>query len=84
MKVTFFTIDATRADFDVFWRLVGTVAKEGHMDSLAIAGTFGVMNPEATSYLVKKVAKVTRKPIEIHAHNDFGLGRGYSSRQGQA
>jgi isopropylmalate/homocitrate/citramalate synthase len=74
LKLTFFTIDATRASFDVFWRLVGTVAKEGHMDALAIADTFGVMKPEAVSYFVKKVIKVTRKPVEIHAHNDFGLG----------
>lgn len=74
LKLTFFTIDATRAPFDVFWKLVGTVAKEGHMDALAIADTFGVMKPEAITYFVKKVAKVAKKPVEIHAHNDFGLG----------
>jgi len=73
LKVTFFTIDSTRTPFRAFWKLVGTVAKEGHMDALAIADTFGVINPEATSYLVKKVLQVTRKPVEIHAHNDFGL-----------
>ncbi len=74
LKVTFFTIDATRSSFDVFWKLVGTVAKEGHMDALALADTFGVLNPQATSYFVDKIRSVTRKPIEIHAHNDFGLG----------
>lgn len=74
LKLTFFTIDATRAPFKVFWRLVGTVAKEGHMDALALADTFGVMNPEATAYFVKKVKRVTSKPVEIHAHNDYGLG----------
>jgi isopropylmalate/homocitrate/citramalate synthase len=74
LKVTFFTIDSTRAPFNVFWRLVGTVAKEGHMDALAVADTFGVMNPEATSYFIKRVMQVTKKPVEIHAHNDFGLG----------
>jgi isopropylmalate/homocitrate/citramalate synthase len=73
LKVTFFTIDATRAPFNVFWKLVGTVADEGHMDALALADTFGVMKPEAISYLVKRVKKMTKKPVEMHAHNDYGL-----------
>ena len=73
LEVTFFTIDATRAKFDVFWKLVGGVAKEGHMDSLAVADTFGVMNPEAMAHLIRRVARVTKKPVEVHAHNDFGL-----------
>lgn len=74
LKVAFFTIDSTRADFDVFWRLVGSVAKKGHMDSLVLADTFGVMTPQAYAYLVSRIKKKTNKPIEVHAHNDFGLG----------
>jgi isopropylmalate/homocitrate/citramalate synthase len=74
LKVAFFTIDSTRASFNVFWRLVGSVATEGHMDSLVVADTFGVMNPQAYAYFISKIKKKTRKPIEVHAHNDFGLG----------
>jgi len=74
LYVAFFTIDSTRADFDVFWRLISKVANQGHMDSLAVADTFGVMNPQAYSYFISRIKKVTKKPIEIHAHNDFGLG----------
>jgi isopropylmalate/homocitrate/citramalate synthase len=74
LKVTFFTIDSTRASMDVISKLTGKVAKEGHMDALALADTFGVLNPEATFYFVKKMIKMLRKPVEIHAHNDFGLG----------
>lgn len=74
LKVTFFTIDSTRATTAVISRLVGRVAKEGHMDALALADTFGVLNPQATSYFVKKMRSALKKPIEIHAHNDFGLG----------
>jgi len=73
LYVTFFTIDSTRTDFDVFWRLVGSVATKGHMDSLAVADTFGVMNPQAYAHFVSKIRGVTKKPIEVHAHNDFGL-----------
>lgn len=74
LKVTFFTIDSTRATTTVISRLVGRVAKEGHMDALALADTFGVLNPQATYYFVKKMRSSLKKPIEIHAHNDFGLG----------
>jgi isopropylmalate/homocitrate/citramalate synthase len=74
LHVAFFTIDSTRANFDVFWRLVGSVATKGHMDSLVVADTFGVMNPEACTYFISKIKKMTNKPVEIHAHNDFGLG----------
>lgn len=73
LYVTFFTIDSTRARFDVFWRLVGGVANEGHMDSLAVADTFGVMSPQAYSCFIAKIRQATGKPIEVHAHNDFGL-----------
>lgn len=74
LKVAFFTIDSTRATFNVFWRLVGSVATKGHMDSLVVADTFGVMNPQAYAHFIQKIKKKTRKPIEVHAHNDFGLG----------
>jgi len=74
LYVTFFTIDSTRADFETFWKLVGSVASQGHMDSLAVADTFGVMNPQAYAHFISRIRKVTDKPVEIHAHNDFGLG----------
>ncbi len=77
LPVTFFTIDSTRASFDVFWRLVNSVATEGHMDALTIVDTFGVASPHAISYFVRKVKEKmgkNAKPLEIHVHNDFGLG----------
>lgn len=74
LKVTFFTIDSTRASFDVISKLTGRVAREGYLDALALADTFGVLNPQATAYFVKKMHSLIKKPIEIHAHNDFGLG----------
>lgn len=73
LKVTFFTIDATRAPFDTFWKIASRVIEEGHMDSFALADTFGVLNPHAAMFFIKKIKEMTNKPIEIHAHNDFGL-----------
>lgn len=43
------------------------------MDSFALADTFGVLNPQATMFFIKKIKSKTDKPVEIHAHNDFGL-----------
>lgn len=76
LPVTFFTIDSTRASFDVFWRLVNSVATEGYMDALTLVDTFGVASPHAVSYFVRKVKEKmgkNLKPLEIHVHNDFGL-----------
>ena len=53
LRVTFFTIDATRAPFDTFWKIAGQVIKDGHMDSFALADTFGVLNPQATTFFIK-------------------------------
>ncbi|MEM4093251.1 MAG: hypothetical protein QW837_09465 [Conexivisphaerales archaeon] len=74
LKVTFFTIDASRSPFETFWHIVGKVAEEGYMDTLTVADTFGVFNPLGTTYFIRKLKGLTNKPIEIHAHNDFGLG----------
>ena len=74
LKVTFFTIDFTRVTLKVISRLVGKVAKEGYMDAVALADTFGVLNPQATEFFVRKIRQMLRKPIEVHANNDFGLG----------
>lgn len=73
LPVTFFTIDSTRASFEVFWKLVNSVATEGHMDALTLVDTFGVASPRAVSYFVRKVKERVKKPLEIHVHNDFGL-----------
>ncbi|MEM3087718.1 MAG: pyruvate carboxyltransferase, partial [Candidatus Bathyarchaeia archaeon] len=74
LYVTFFTIDQTRADLAWCLKLLERVATEGHMDSLAVVDTFGVCGPQAIAYLVKKIKESIKKPVEIHCHNDFGLG----------
>jgi isopropylmalate/homocitrate/citramalate synthase len=73
LHVSFFTIDGTRADLDWWFKLVGKVAAEGHMDSLVLVDTFGVCMPEAIRYLVRRAKQQFGVPIEVHLHNDFGL-----------
>lgn len=73
LYVAFFTIDATRANMEWWFKIINKVANEGHMDSLVLVDTFGVCTPEAIRYFTKKAREKFNKPIEVHFHNDFGL-----------
>jgi isopropylmalate/homocitrate/citramalate synthase len=44
------------------------------MDSLTLADSFGGCTPEAVGMVVRKLKQRFAKPIEIHCHEDFGLG----------
>ncbi len=74
LYTVFFPIDMSRADMTWVLDLVETVATEGHMDALAIVDTFGGLNPHAIPYLIKKTKERIDKPIEVHFHDDYGLG----------
>jgi isopropylmalate/homocitrate/citramalate synthase len=74
LHTVFFTIDATRTELNRFLDIVERVATEGHMDALTIADTVGGTTPDAIGHVVKKVIARLNKPVEIHCHQDFGLG----------
>lgn len=73
LHVAFFTIEGTRVDLNWWFRIVDKVATEGRMDSLVLVDTFGVCNPEAIRYFVRKAREHFNKPLEAHFHNYFGL-----------
>ena len=74
LYTVFFTIDGTRTDMDTYFNLVTRVANEGHMDALAVVDTMGGLAPHACNYLIKKIKTVVDKPLEVHFHDDYGLG----------
>src|SRR6266566_6432080 len=74
LYTVFFTIDATRTELNRFLDIVSQVASEGHMDALTMADTVGVCTPDAIYHVVKRVIDRLKKPVEIHCHQDFGLG----------
>lgn len=74
LEVVFFPIDFTRAEINWVLDLILRVAKEGHMDALALVDTFGVLAPHAIPYLVREVKKRVNKRLEAHFHMDFGMG----------
>jgi isopropylmalate/homocitrate/citramalate synthase len=74
MFVSFFPIDSTRADITTFLNMIEIIARDGHMDSLALVDTFGVLSPQAAAFMTKKVKERISKPLEAHFHMDFSLG----------
>lgn len=74
LYTVFFPIDASRADINWFLDLIQKVSTEGYMDALVLVDTLGGINPHAVPYLVKKVKERINKPLELHFHDDFGLG----------
>ncbi len=72
--VSFFPIDSTRADITTFLNMIEVIARDGHMDSLALVDTFGVLSPQAAAFMTRKVKERISKPLEAHFHMDFSLG----------
>lgn len=74
MQVSFFPIDSTRANITDFLDLIQLIERDGHMDSLALVDTFGVLSPNAAAFMARKVRERISKPLEAHFHMDFSLG----------
>ncbi len=74
LYVSFFPIDSTRADITTFLNMIEVIARDGHMDSLALVDTFGVLSPQAAAFMTRKVKERINKPLQAHFHMDFSLG----------
>ncbi len=74
LEVVFFPIDFTRAELTWVLDLINRVAKDGHMDALALVDTFGVISPHAMQYFTRAVQSKIDARLEAHFHQDFGMG----------
>ena len=74
LHTLFFPYDTTRAREEDLTNLLTSLMSEAPPDSVGIVDTMGCASPEAIKYLVRKVKGLTNLPIEIHTHNDFGMG----------
>lgn len=71
----FFPYDTTRARPDDLENLCKGIMDRSPPDAIGIVDTMGCATPEAIRYLVRWVKQLTNDlPVEIHTHNDFGLG----------
>ncbi|MGR3290857.1 MAG: LeuA family protein [Paracoccaceae bacterium] len=74
LYAVFFPYDTTRARPEDLTNLCKAIMAESPPDSIGIVDTMGCATPEAIKYMVRWVKEMTGLPIEIHTHNDFGLG----------
>ncbi len=74
LYAVFFPYDTTRAREEDLTNLCKAITQEAMPDSIGIVDTMGCATPEAIKYMVRWVKDMTGLPIEIHTHNDFGMG----------
>ncbi len=74
LYTVFFTIDSTRSEPGRLLDLIDKVSTEGHMDAMTIADSFGGCTPQAIAAFVRRYKVRFKQPLEIHCHEDFGLG----------
>jgi isopropylmalate/homocitrate/citramalate synthase len=74
LYTVFFTIDASRTEPGWWLELIDQVAREGHMDALAVVDTFGGISPHAVPVWIRKIRDhLPDTPLELHFHDDFGV-----------
>ena len=74
LYTVFFPYDTTRARSQDLENLCKAIMDTSPPDSIGIVDTVGCATPEAIQYMVRWVKDMTGLPIEIHTHNDFGMG----------
>lgn len=74
LHVTYFPYDTTRAEMSFFKRLLRDVIRHGKPDSIGIVDTMGCMLPLAMGMFISEIKAEFNIPLEIHAHNDLGVG----------
>lgn len=74
LHVVYFPYDTTRAREEDLVNLLDAIMNEAPPDSVGVVDTMGCALPEAIKYMVRLVRKLTGLPVEIHTHNDFGMG----------
>jgi len=73
LEVVYFPYDTTRAREEDLTNLLTRIVQDANPDSVGIVDTMGCVLPEAMKYMVRLVKKLTKLPVEVHTHNDFGM-----------
>jgi isopropylmalate/homocitrate/citramalate synthase len=73
LHVVYFPYDTTRAREDDLRNLLSRVVLDSNPDSVGVVDTMGCALPEAIKYMVRLVKSLTKLPVEVHTHNDFGM-----------
>lgn len=74
LYVVYFPYDTTRAREEDLENLLKGVMEHCPPDSVGLVDTMGCAMPQTIQYMVRWIKKLTNNlPVEIHAHNDFGM-----------
>jgi methanogen homocitrate synthase len=73
LHVVYFPYDTTRAREEDLRNLLSRIVLDSNPDSVGVVDTMGCALPEAIKYMVRLVKSLTRLPVEVHTHNDFGM-----------
>lgn len=73
MHVVYFPYDTTRAREEDLRNLLTRIMLDAPPDAVGVVDTMGCILPEAMKYMVRMVKSITKLPVEVHTHNDFGM-----------
>ena len=73
LHTVYFPYDTTRAREDDLTNLLTRMMLDAPPDSIGVVDTMGCALPEAIKYMVRWVHRITKLPVEVHTHNDFGM-----------
>jgi methanogen homocitrate synthase len=73
LHVVYFPYDTTRAREEDLRNLLTRIVQDSNPDSVGVVDTMGCALPEAIKYMVRLVKSLTKLPVEVHTHNDFGM-----------
>ncbi|HWQ79933.1 MAG TPA: hypothetical protein VN381_13990 [Anaerovoracaceae bacterium] len=75
LYVVYFPYDTTRSREEDLTSLMQAIMKDAPPNSVGVVDTMGCSLPQTIEYMVKKMKKLTGGiPVEVHTHNDFGMG----------
>ena len=75
LAVIFSPYDTTRTPLPFLRQVLAELSHEACVDRVRLVDTAGAATPETVAYLVRFMIEASDGlPIEVHCHNDFGLG----------
>ena len=73
LHVVYFPYDTTRAREEDLTNLLTRIMQEAPPDAVGVVDTMGCALPAAIQHMVRMVKALTKLPVEVHTHNDFGM-----------
>jgi isopropylmalate/homocitrate/citramalate synthase len=74
LYVTFSPYDTTRCELGFLKRVLETLQRDRTVDRVRLVDTTGCATPHVVRFLVREMKDAADIPIEVHCHDDFGLG----------